>query len=108
MKPVDIKSNIYIDFRSEINDKNQKIKIADNVRISKYKKVFKKGYSPNRSGEGFVTKKLKTLFRGHLLPIILMVKNLLKPFMKINCKNQIKKNLEFLKSNQEKRRWIIC
>ena len=61
MKPVDIKSNIYIDFRSEINDKNQKIKIADNVRISKYKKVFKKGYSPNRSGEGFVTKVKNTV-----------------------------------------------
>ena len=42
MKTVDIKSNIYIDFRKEIYDKNQKIKIGDNVRISKYKNVFKK------------------------------------------------------------------
>ena len=59
MKPVDIKSNIYINFRKEINDKNQKIKMGDNFRISKYKNLFKKGYSPSRSGEGFVTKKVK-------------------------------------------------
>ena len=42
MKPVDIKSNIYINFRKEINDKNQKIKIGDNFRISKYKIFLKK------------------------------------------------------------------
>ena len=33
MKPVDVKSSIYIDSSKEINDKNPKFKIADIVRI---------------------------------------------------------------------------
>ena len=37
IKPVDIKSNTYIDSSKEIHDKNPKFKICDNVRISKYK-----------------------------------------------------------------------
>ena len=59
MKPVDVKSNTYIDFSKEVNDKNPKSKIADNVRISKYKNVFTKGYNPNWSEEVFVIKKVK-------------------------------------------------
>ena len=59
MKPVDVKSNTYIDFSKEVNDKNPKSKIADNVRVSKYKNVFTKGYNPNWSEEVFVIKKVK-------------------------------------------------
>ena len=33
MKPVDVKSNTYIDSSEEINDKTLKYKIGDNVRI---------------------------------------------------------------------------
>ena len=36
MRPANVKSNKYIDSSKEINDKNQKLKIGDNVRISKY------------------------------------------------------------------------
>ena len=36
MRPDDVKSNKYIDSSKEIDDKNQKLKIGDNVRISKY------------------------------------------------------------------------
>ena len=42
MKPVDVKSNTYINSRKEINDKDHKFKIADHVRISRYKNIFKK------------------------------------------------------------------
>ena len=42
MKPVDVKSNTYIDSRKEINDEDPKFKIADIVRISKYKNIFAK------------------------------------------------------------------
>ena len=59
MKPVDVKSNTYIDFSKEINDKNSKFKIVDNVRISDYKYVFAKGYTPNWSEEIFMIKKVK-------------------------------------------------
>ena len=47
MKPVDVKSNTYIGSSKEINNKNPKFKIGDNVRISKYKNVFAKGYTSN-------------------------------------------------------------
>ena len=58
MKPIDVKSNTYIDSR-EINDKSPKFKIGDNVSLSKYKSVFAKGYTLNLSKEFFVIKKVK-------------------------------------------------
>ena len=49
MKPVDVKSNKYINSSKDINNKNPKFKVSDTVRISKYKNVFTKGYTPNWS-----------------------------------------------------------
>ena len=43
MKLADAKSNTYINSSKEINDKDQKFKIGDIVRISKYKNIFAKG-----------------------------------------------------------------
>ena len=62
MKPVDVKDNAYIDFGKEVNDKDPKFKVGDHVRISKYKKSFAKGYTPNLSEEVFVIKKFKNTF----------------------------------------------
>ena len=59
MKPVEVKSNTYIDSSKGINNKDPKFKIGDIVRISKYKIVFAKGYTPNWSEEVFVIKKVK-------------------------------------------------
>ena len=42
MKPVDVKSNTYIESSKEINNKNLKFKIGDTVRISRYKNSFTK------------------------------------------------------------------
>ena len=42
MKPVDVKSNTYIDSSKEVKDKDPKFKIGYIVRISKYKNVFAK------------------------------------------------------------------
>ena len=61
MKPVDVKSNEYINSRKEINDKDTKYKIGDIVRISKYKNIFATGYTPYWSEEGFVIKKVKNI-----------------------------------------------
>ena len=47
MKPADVISSTYIEFSKEINNKDPKFKVADIVRISKYKKKFGKGYVPN-------------------------------------------------------------
>ena len=59
MKPVDVTSSTYIDSSKEINDTDEKFKIGDIVRISKYKNIFAKGYVPNWSEEAFVIKKVK-------------------------------------------------
>ena len=59
IKPVDVKSNIYIKSSTETNDQDPKFKTGDIVRISKYKYVFVKGYVPNWSEEVFVIKKVK-------------------------------------------------
>ena len=56
MKPEDVKHNAYIDFGKEVNDKDPKFKVGDHVRISKYKNIFAKGYTPNWSEKVFVIK----------------------------------------------------
>ena len=59
MKPIDVKDNTYINTDKEANDKDPIFKVGDRVRISKYKKNFAKGYTPNWSEEVFVIKKVK-------------------------------------------------
>ena len=59
MKPVDFKDNTYIGFKKEVNDKNPKFKVGDQVRISKYKNIFAKGYMPYSSQEIFIIKKIR-------------------------------------------------
>ena len=64
MKPVDVKSDSFaeyngIAFNEESNKKYPKFKVGDHVRISKFKNVFAKGYTPNRSEEIFAVKKIK-------------------------------------------------
>ena len=59
MKPVNVKDNTYFDFKKEVSDKNPKFKVGDQVRISKYKNIFAKGYMPNWSEEIFIIGKIK-------------------------------------------------
>ena len=59
MNPADVEDNTYINFNKEVNDKDPKIKAGDHVRISKYKNIFSKGYTPNWSEEVFVVSKIK-------------------------------------------------
>ena len=59
MKPIDVKDGTYINTDKKINNKYPKFKIGDHVRISKYKNIFAKGYTPNWSEEVFVIKKVK-------------------------------------------------
>ena len=59
MKPIDVKDNTYIDCIKEDRDKDPKFKVGDYVRISKYKNIFAKGYTPNWSEKVFVIKEVK-------------------------------------------------
>ena len=56
IKPIEVKDNTYIDSIKDVNDKDPKFKIGDHVRISKYKKLFATGYTPNWSEEAFAIK----------------------------------------------------
>ena len=57
MKPIDVKNNerVYID---EHNEKDRRFKVGDRVRISKFKNIFAKGYTPNWSKEIFIVNKI--------------------------------------------------
>ena len=59
MKPIGVKLNTYINFDVEGNDDDLKFKVGNHVRISTYKSIFGKGYTPNWSEEAFVIKKVK-------------------------------------------------
>ena len=86
MKPIDVKDNTYINIGKEVNDQDRTFKVGDRVRISNYKSIFGKGYTPNWSEEILRLKKLKIQFHGHMLLMILMVKYLLEHFVKKNYK----------------------
>ena len=59
MKPVDVKSDAYINSGKEINNKDPKFKIGNILKISKYKYIFAKGYAPNCSEQVFGIKRIK-------------------------------------------------
>ena len=61
MKPVDVKDNTYIDFVKKSNNKDLKFQVGNHVRISKYKSIFAKGYTPNWSEKFFVIKKVNNI-----------------------------------------------
>ena len=59
IKPINVKSDSYAEYNEDSNKRNPKFKVGDNVRISKYKNIFAKGYVPNWLEEIFVNKKVK-------------------------------------------------
>ena len=59
MKPIDVMADSYVEYNKNPNKKDPKFKIGDHVRISKYKNIFAKGYTPNWSEEVFVIRKIK-------------------------------------------------
>ena len=59
MKPVDVKSSVYIEFNKENDKEGSKFQVGDDVRISKCKNVFAKGYLPNWFENVFLIKNIK-------------------------------------------------
>ena len=59
MKPINVTDDSFVEYNEEWNKKDPKFKVGDHVRISKYKNIFAKGYSPNWSEEVFVINKIK-------------------------------------------------
>ena len=58
-KPIDVTSDSYAEYNVDFNEKDLKFKVGDHVRISKYKNIFAKRYTPNWSEDVFVIKKAK-------------------------------------------------
>ena len=59
MEPIDITTDFYAEYNEDFHEKDPELRVGDHVRISKYKKVFAKRYSPNWSEEIFVISKIK-------------------------------------------------
>ena len=59
MKPIDVTGDSYTEYNENPNKKDPKFKVGDHVRISKYKNIFAKGYTPNWSEEIFVISETK-------------------------------------------------
>ena len=61
MKPIDVTGDSYAEYNENFNKKDPKFKVGDHVRISKYKNIFAKGYTPNWSEEVSVVSKIKNI-----------------------------------------------
>ena len=59
IKPIDVTGNSYAEYNEDFNKQDPKFKVADHVRISKYKNIFAKGYTANWSAEVFVVSRIK-------------------------------------------------
>ena len=94
MKPIDVKDNTYINIGKEVYDKDPKFKVGDHARISKYKKIFAKGYTPNWPEEIFVIKGIKNTVPWTYVINDLNGEEIIGTFYEKNCKRQMKKNLE--------------
>ena len=59
MKSIDDKSYSYAECNGDFNKKDPKFTFGDQVRISRYKNIFAKGYAPNWSEQVFVVSGIK-------------------------------------------------
>ena len=91
MKPIDIKSDSYVEYNVDSNEKDPKIKVRDHVRISKYNNIFAKGYTQNWPKEIFVISKIKSTVPWTYVVIDLNVEEITGTFRRKNCRRQIKK-----------------
>ena len=94
MKSIDDTSYSYAECNGDFNKKDPKIKVGEQVRISRYKNILAKGYAPNWSEQVFVVSGIKITVRGLMLLVNWMGKKLMEVFMKKNYKKLMKKNLE--------------
>ena len=59
IKPIEVTNDYYAEYNEIANKENPKFKVGENVRISKYKNVFAKGYTSNWSEEDFIINNIK-------------------------------------------------
>ena len=94
MKYIDVKSSTYIDSNNEINDQDPKPDFGDVFRKSKHKTFCIRLQFQTCFKRFLFLQKLKTLFCGHMLLVILKANNLLERVTIKSYKKQIQKILE--------------
>ena len=47
LKPIDVADHSFTEYNEDFNKKDLKLKVGDRDRISKYRNIFPKGYTPN-------------------------------------------------------------
>ena len=67
MKPIDVKSINYVNYNVTSNDEDPKFPVGNNLRISKYKNIFAKGYTTNWSEEVLVIRKKNNIYINTVL-----------------------------------------
>ena len=95
IKPIDVTDYYYYAKYNEdpSNKKNPKLKVGDNLRISKYKNIFAKGYTPKWL-EVFIINKIKNTVPWTCAISDLNGEEITGSFYEKDCKKIIKKNLE--------------
>ena len=86
MRPIDVRDGSYAEYNEALNKKDPKFKAVDHVRISKYKNIFAKGYTPNWSEEDFVVSKTKNTIPWTYIIIDLNGEEITGSFCKTNSK----------------------
>ena len=103
VETVDVKSSTYIDFNKENNDEDPKFEVSVQVRISKYKNIFMKGYTPNWSEEVFfVIEKVKYSVPRRYVINVLNCEEIVGTFQKKELQKTNKKNIRVGKVTKRK------
>ena len=92
IKPIDVTSDSYAKYDKDSYVTKPKLKFGDNVRISKYRNIFAKGYTENWSEEVFVVSKIKSAVPWAYVISDLNGEPIAGSFMKENCQKVVKKN----------------
>ena len=92
IKPVDVTSDSYAKYDKDSYVTKPKLKFGDNVRISKYRNIFAKGYTENWSEEVFVVSKIKSAVPWAYVISDLNGEPIAGSFIKENCQKVVKKN----------------
>ena len=83
MKPKDVKNDNNRKYIDEYNLKNARFNVGDRVRISKFKNIFAKGYTPNWSREIFIVNEI-----NDTVPYTLLVVFMIENYKRQNYKNE--------------------
>ena len=97
MKPVNVKSNTYVNSSKEINNRDPKFKIGNIVRISQCKNVSTKSCVTNWSEEVFMIKRIRNIEPWTYVINDLKGEEIVETFYKKELQKKIKESLELNK-----------